>query len=82
LFIFTNLLCKALDKSLLRKYYKDGTSVVIHFWVPIEKKREKIQKDKKTYWKKTQKIYKSEKKTQGRPESDQRLVEEVQKYKN
>jgi hypothetical protein len=46
LFIFTNLLCKALDKSLLRKYYKDGASVVTHFFVLIEKKRENTKRSK------------------------------------
>jgi hypothetical protein len=29
---------------LLRKYYKEGASVVTHFWVPTQKKIQKIKK--------------------------------------
>jgi replicative DNA helicase len=34
-------------KSSLRKYCKEGTSIVTHFLIPAKKKEEKIQKIKK-----------------------------------
>jgi hypothetical protein len=45
------------------------------------KKKININKNKNC-WKKTKKIYNNEKSTQERSENGQRLVEEVQKYKN
>jgi hypothetical protein len=50
LFIFINLLHKTLDKFLLRKYYKEKTSIVPYFGAPHkQKKKEKIQKIKKCW---------------------------------
>ena len=50
---------------------------VIYFLIPTQRKK----KSKKDYRKKSKNIYYSEKRTQGRPENSQKLVEEVQKIK-
>jgi len=62
-------------KSSLRKYCKEGTSIVTHFLIPA-KKEEKIQK-KNIYSKEYQKNNNSEKRMSKRLENDQNLVKEV-----
>jgi hypothetical protein len=62
-------------KSSLRKYCKEGTSIVTHFLIPA-KKEEKIQK-KNIYSKEYQKNNNSEKRMSKRLENDQKLVKEV-----
>jgi hypothetical protein len=48
LFIFTNLQHKTLDKFLLRKYYKEKTSIVPYFGAPHkQKKRRENTKNQK-----------------------------------
>ena len=64
---------------MLRKYCKEGASVVIHFWVPKKKERENIYISKK-YSEEIQKIIGARKgcwNAGKRP----KLIEEVQKCK-
>jgi hypothetical protein len=68
-FIFINLLCKALNKSLLRKYCKERAYVVtLFFWA--------LQTKKKMERENTKNIYISEKNILERPKDHRRLVEE------
>jgi len=57
---------------LLCKHCKEGATVVTHFWVPAQNiKNQNIIKNNS-----------SEKRMSKRPENGQKLVEEVQKYKD
>jgi hypothetical protein len=66
-----NLLCKAFNYYLLCKYCKEEASVVIYFWIPIQKNRENT---KKIFERKKNS---SEKRKPKHLENDQELVEEV-----
>ena len=52
----------------------DNAGVVIHFWVPTQKKYKNI---KRNIRKKTKNLYSSEKRMPECPENSQKLVEEV-----
>jgi hypothetical protein len=56
---------------LLCKYCKEGASIVTHFWVPRVKRRKKIKK-----------IIAVKRGCQNVQKNSQKLVEEVQKYKD
>jgi len=64
---------------LLRKYCNEGASVVIHFWVPAQKRR-KCKKIKNIFGRKI-KNNNSEKKMLEGPENCYNLVKEVQNTK-
>jgi hypothetical protein len=55
---------------LLRKHYKEGASVVTHFWVPTKNKN-----------KKPKEIRKIIRGGSAQEESEKKLIEEVQKCK-
>jgi hypothetical protein len=67
---------------LLRKYCKERASIITHFWVPAQKRR-KCKKIKKIYSEeKSKKIYTVKRGCQNTQNNGQKLVEEVQKYKD
>jgi hypothetical protein len=75
LFIFTTLTTQNLCSVSI---VKRGATIVTHFWVPAQK----IIKYKKKIKKILSKNNSSEKRMPKRPKNGQKLVEEVQNYKD
>jgi hypothetical protein len=76
-------------KSLLHKYCKEGASVLTHFWVPTQKRKKIQEKYKKNIVGRHPDIYiyiyiynSNENRMSERLENGQKLVEEIQKYKD